>query len=80
MPRMNRAYFEKKYRNEIVEISKANDADMGVAADMFISNIKASLDMCYDTPDGYKFYDMYQGLPVNYDYTNAMIDWLQVVK
>lgn len=80
MPKMNREYFNKKYKDEINKIAKANDVDMHVAADYFESNIKASFDMCYDTPDGYKFYDMYQGLPVTYDYVPAMIDWLQVVK
>lgn len=49
---MNRKDFEKKYKTEIALMAKAQDVDMGVAAEMLIAHIK---NRNIDTPYKYNF-------------------------
>ena len=76
---MNKAYFSKKYSEEINKIAAANDVDLNVAADMFISNIKAAFGICYTVEGELKRYDVYNGLPEDYNYKPAAVDLLGVI-
>lgn len=49
---MKRKEFEKKYKTEIALMAKAQDVDMGVAADMLIAHVK---NRNVDTPYKYNF-------------------------
>ena len=76
---MNKAYFNRKYSEEINKIAAANDVDLNVAADMFISNIKAAFGICYTVEGELKNYDVYEGLPKEYNYKPAAVDLLGVI-
>lgn len=79
MTRMSRKYFNKKYKQEIEAISKANDVALGVAADMFESSIKGHYNIAYKVPEGFEVYTIYPGLPEDYDYAPAAADLLGVM-
>lgn len=75
---MNNQYFSKKYDKEIRAIAKANDVDMSVGCDMFISNIKHAFNVCANVGGELKIFMEYEGLAGGYNYRPAAIDYLQV--
>lgn len=75
---MNKQYFAKKYDKEVRAIAKANEVDLSVGCDMFISNIKHAFNICAHLNGEFVIFTEYEGLSGNYNYRPAAIDYLQV--
>ena len=76
---MTKEAFTKKYDKEIRAIASANNVDLHVGCDMFISNIKNAFNVCFMQADKWVPFDKYIGLSTDYRYNDAAIDYLQVI-
>ncbi len=72
--------FEKKYREVIFTITKANDVDLSVGYNMLISSIKGYAGMTYMGGGERKLYDEYAGIPENFNYSECLSDWFSLVR
>lgn len=68
--------FGEKYYDVIADISRAENADMSVAEAMLRSSVKGLKKMTYTSPNGEEAYDIYKGIPVDFDYEACYEDML----
>ena len=66
--------FYEKYKTVVNQICAAEGVDTGVGCDMLRSSIKGHFGIQYNTPDGLKTFDIYKGIPDDFDYNAAIAD------
>lgn len=76
---MKKEVFVKKYDKEIRAIATANNVDLHVGCDMFISNIKHAFNVCFMQAGVWVPAEKYKGIADDYKYNAAAIDYLQVI-
>ena len=77
---MTKAEFNKKYSAEIGKIAAANNVDLSVGSDMFVSNIKHAFNVAYNAGGKFVIAENYKGLSNNYKYHAAAQDYIEVLK
>ena len=66
--------FYSKYKNVVDNICKIHNVDIFTGCAMLRSTVKGHFGIQYSTPDGMKAFDLYRGIPDDFDYNAAIAD------
>lgn len=66
--------FYEKYKTAVDSICTAEKVDVSVGCDMLRSSIKGHFGISYNTPGGPRVFDVYEGVPADFDYNAAIAD------
>lgn len=77
---MTRKDFNKKYDAVIKLVAIENEVDMGVGSDMLISSIRGNADETYKDATGTHFFEIYSGIPEDFDFDSAYEDYKEMIK
>ncbi|MDD3229759.1 MAG: hypothetical protein PHE09_11140 [Oscillospiraceae bacterium] len=72
--------FDKKYEDVIASVATKNEVDMHVASDMLISSIRGRNGETYTAPNGELKFDIYPGIPEDFDWEEATKDYHTLIE